>query len=92
MVRRIRRTVKQSVNRSSCTCERKVCFFRVVVCVVCTFSVLEGLPEIGKLQNATMCSFDTGNPGSLVFEVHCLMLERTEILMVQMDGRGCRCT
>ena len=61
-MRRIRRTVKRSVNRSSCTCKRKVCFVRVV----CTFSVLKGLPKIGKLQNATMYSFDTRNPGSLV--------------------------
>ena len=69
-MRRKRRTVKRSVNRSSYTCKRKVCIFRVVMCVVCTFSVLEVLPEIGKLQNATVCSFDTRNPGSLVFEVH----------------------
>ena len=25
-------------------------------------------------------------------DLYRLMLERTEILMVQMDGRGCRCT
>jgi hypothetical protein len=61
-VRRVRRTVKRSVNRSSFTCKRKVCFSRVV----CTFSVLEGVPKIGKLQNATMCSFDTRSPGSSV--------------------------
>jgi hypothetical protein len=46
-VRRPRRTVKRSVNRSSCACKSKVCFSRVVVCgVVCTFSVLEGLPKL----------------------------------------------
>jgi hypothetical protein len=54
-VRRVSRTVKRSVNRSSCTCKRKVCS-RVVVCgVACTFSVLEGLPKIGNLS----CAFST---------------------------------
>jgi hypothetical protein len=94
--------VKRSVNRSACTNKRKVGFSRVVMCSVCTFSVLEGqmldfLRKIGKLQNTTMCCFDTRCPLNTAFEVHewiynVLMLEKTETLMVQMDGHGARFT
>jgi hypothetical protein len=47
--------------------------------VVFTFSVLDGqmldfLPKIRKLQNTTMCSFETRSPRSSVFEVDEWML------------------
>jgi hypothetical protein len=88
--------VKRSVNISACTNERKVGFSAVVMCSVCTFSVLEGqmldfLPKIGKLQNTTLCSFDTRCPQSSAFEVHewiynVVVLEKTELSCYKWMG------